>query len=78
MKKQNPKRDWLDRIRFEVREYCKAHPACPAARRHPHVVVDQGRYVALLGKSPGTDILGFGTSVASALRSFNELYPDQE
>jgi hypothetical protein len=42
--------------------------------QHPQITVDRGRYVAVLGKSIRRGFLGFGSSVSSALRSFDELY----
>ena len=59
----------------DVEEYCRAHPLSPAALKHPRIVLDRGRYVALLGRSIGRGVFGFGTSVASALRAFDTIYP---
>ena len=61
-------------IRKDLTEYCRSHPHGPAARRHPRILVDHGRYVALLGRSINRGIVGFGSSVASALRAFDDLY----
>ena len=61
-------------VRSDVRKYCAAHPHGPAAVRHPHIVIDRGRFVALLGRSIKTGIVGFGSSVASALYTFDDLY----
>jgi len=55
-------------------EYCALHPGNPAALRHPRILVDRGRYVALLGRTIKRGILGFGSSVTAALRSFDDLY----
>ena len=72
--KEKPRQDRLPGIRRQLRRYFVLHPGSPAAVRRPHIVIDHGRYVALLGKSVGRGIFGFGTSVFSALRSFDELY----
>ena len=65
----------LDRsTRRAVREYCQAHPDSPAAQRHPRVGWDHGRYIALLGRSLDRGIIGFGSSIASALHTFDDLY----
>lgn len=61
-------------IRKDLTEYYSAHPQSPAARRHPRIFIDHGRYVALLGRSINRGIVGFGSSVASALRAFDDLY----
>ncbi len=58
----------------EVKNYYRLHPDGPAAMRHPRVVLEHGRYVALLGPSVKGGVIGFGTSVASALRVLDELY----
>jgi hypothetical protein len=58
----------------DLTKYCAAHPGSPTARRHPHILVYHGRYVALLGRSINRGILGFGSTVASALRAFDDLY----
>jgi hypothetical protein len=55
-------------------EYCTQHPGSPAAVRHPRILVDRGRYVALLGRTIKRGILGFGSSVTAALRAFDDLY----
>ena len=56
------------------KEYCTQHPGSPAAVRHPRILVDRGRYVALLGRTVKRGILGFGSSVTAALRAFDDLY----
>jgi hypothetical protein len=62
-------------IERDVKKYCEAHPLSATAMKHPRVLFYRGRYVALLGRSIGRGVLGFGTSVASALRAFDEIYP---
>ena len=61
-------------IRRDLTKYCAAHPGSPTARRRPQILIYHGRYVALLGRSINRGILGFGSTVASALRAFDELY----
>jgi hypothetical protein len=67
--------DFMNRaVRKDLTEYYKSHPHSPAARRHPRILIDHGRYVALLGRSINRGIVGFGSSVASALHAFDDLY----
>ena len=67
--------DDLDKAILRVyEEYCAQHPGSPAAVRHPRILVDRGRYVALLGRTVKRGILGFGSSVTAALRAFDDLY----
>jgi hypothetical protein len=61
-------------IRRDMTRYCRSHPRSPSARRHPKILIDHGRYVALLGRSINRGILGFGSSVASALHAFDDVY----
>ncbi len=63
-----------DALQRDVEKYCAAHPAGAAALRHPRITIYHGKYVALLGRSINQGILGFGSSVASALRAFDDLY----
>jgi hypothetical protein len=42
--------------------------------QQPKILVRGGRYVALLGSSISGGVFGFGSTVASALRSFDDLY----
>ena len=58
----------------EVTRYCAAHPFGAAALRHPRIALDRGRYVAYTGRSIKGGVVGFGTSIGSALRAFDELY----
>jgi len=71
---QKLRRNPDDSVRSDVTKYYAAHPDSPAAQRHPHIVTDRGRFVALLGRSIKTGIFGFGSSVASALHTFDDLY----
>jgi hypothetical protein len=54
--------------------YYAEHPKSPAAMQQPRILVRGGRYVALLGSSISGGVFGFGSTVASALRSFDDLY----
>ena len=65
----------LDKAVLRVyEEYCTQYPGGPAAVRRPRILVDRGRYVALLGRTVKRGILGFGSSVTAALRAFDDLY----
>lgn len=63
-----------DTVRLAAECYYAEHPGSPAAARHPKILVRGGRYVALLGSSISAGVFGFGSTVASALRSFDDLY----
>ena len=54
--------------------YYAEHPNSPAAIQQPRILVRGGRFVALLGLSISGGVIGFGSTVASALRSFDDLY----
>lgn len=58
----------------EVEKYCAAHPGGAAALRHPQIAIDHGRFVAYTEPSIKGGVLGFGTSIDSALRAFDDLY----
>ena len=57
-----------------AKRYYAEHPGSPAAMQQPKILIRGGRYVALLGSSISGGVFGFGTTVASALRSFDDLY----
>ena len=57
-----------------VKKYYAAHPFGPAALRKPRIAIDRGRYVAYTPQSIKGGVVGFGTSIGSALRAFDELY----
>ena len=61
-------------VRKDAERYYAAHPRGAAAVRHPKIFSDHGRYVALLGRSIKSGIFGFGSSVSSALHTFDDLY----
>jgi len=58
----------------EAEKYYAAHPCGAAAQRHPRITIDHGRYIASTTRSIKGGVIGFGTSVPSALRAFDELY----
>ena len=58
----------------DVKKYYAAHPFGAAALRHPRIAVNHNRYVAYTGRSIKGGVVGFGTSIRSALRAFDELY----
>jgi hypothetical protein len=57
-----------------AKRYYAEHPGSPAATQQPKIQVRGGRYVVLLGSSISGGVSGFGSTVASALRSFDDLY----
>ncbi len=59
---------------FEAEKYYATHPFGAAALRHPRIRIDHGRYIACTARSIKGGVIGFGTSIASALRAFDELY----
>jgi hypothetical protein len=54
--------------------YYAEHPSSPAAMQQTRILVRGGRYVALLSGSISGGLFGFGSTVASALRNFDDLY----
>jgi hypothetical protein len=61
-------------VQGAAERYYAEHPGSPAATQQPRILVRGGRYVALLGSSISGGVFGFGSTVASALRSFDNLY----
>jgi len=61
-------------IQADTQTYYARYPASPAAIQQPTIIVDHGRYVAMLGSSIEQAIIGFGSSVSSALRAFDYQY----
>lgn len=59
--------------RRDVQKYYATHPSGAAALRHPRITIDRGRYVAYTGRSIKSGVIGFGTSIGSALRAFDHL-----
>ena len=68
------RRDERTTARSAAERYYVEHPGSPAAIQQPRILVRGGRYVALLGRSISGGVIGFGSTVASALRSFDDLY----
>lgn len=60
-------------VQQEVLAYCQAHPGSAASSGRPQILFSRGRYVALLGGSIERGKIGFGTSVASALRALDDV-----
>jgi len=58
----------------DAKKYYAAHPFGAAALRQPRIAIDRGRYVAYTGRSIKGGVVGFGTSVGSALHAFDDLY----
>jgi hypothetical protein len=58
----------------ELTSYCIAHPGSPTAVRHPTVALRGHVWVALLGENIERGIVGFGRTVAAALRAFDTQY----
>jgi len=68
------RRDERTTAQGAANRYYAEHPGSPAAIQQPRILVRGGRYVALLGHSISGGVIGFGSTVASALRSFDDLY----
>lgn len=58
----------------EMERYCAAHPGGPAAVRKPQLFIRGANFVVLLGQSVAEGIAGFGSTVPSALRAFDQQY----
>jgi hypothetical protein len=58
----------------EIERYIELHPGSPAAVRRPQIVKRGPTWVALLGSNFETGIVGLGTTVNAALRSFDSCY----
>lgn len=54
--------------------YCASHPGSPSAIRAPKIFMKSGVWTALLGKSVRDGIAGFGPTVETALRAFDQQY----
>lgn len=54
--------------------YCVARPRSPSAVRRPQISIRSGVWVALLGESVRTGIVGFGATVENALAAFDQQY----
>jgi hypothetical protein len=67
---------FLDNVaaRHRAELYCETHPGSPSAVRSPKIFLRSGVWTALLGKSVRDGISGFGPTVETALRAFDEQY----
>ena len=72
--RQQTRRDDRTTAQEAAERYYAKYPSSPAAMQQPRILVRGGRYVALLGSSISEGVFGFGSTVASALRSFDDLY----
>jgi hypothetical protein len=54
--------------------YYETHPGSPSAARMPKLSVRSGVWIALLGRSVGEGIAGFGPTIEAALRAFDAQY----
>jgi hypothetical protein len=58
----------------EMESYCATHPNSPSAARRPTLSTRRGLWIALLGPSVETGIVGIGFTVKGALRAFDSQY----
>ena len=67
---------FLDHVaaRHRAELYCESHPGSPSAVRAPKIFMKSGVWTALLGKNVRDGIVGFGPTVESALRAFDQQY----
>ena len=67
---------FLDHVAARQRAelYCETHPASPSAVRAPKIFLKSGVWTALLGKNVRDGIAGFGPTVETALRAFDQQY----
>ena len=67
---------FLDHVaaRHRAELYCQLHPGSPSAIRSPKIFLKSGVWTALLGKSIGQGIAGFGPPVEAALAAFDREY----
>ena len=54
--------------------YFATHPGSPSAVRRPRLRVQSGRWIASLGRTFQERIIGIGTTVEAAFRSFDAQY----
>jgi hypothetical protein len=69
---------FLDTVAAKQRAelYCELHPGSPSAIRAPRLFMKSGVWTALLGKSVRDGIAGFGPTIETALRAFDQQYLD--
>jgi hypothetical protein len=67
---------FLDTIaaRHRAELYYESHPGSPSAVRAPKIFMKSGVWTALLGESVRDGIAGFGPTVETALRAFDQQY----
>ena len=58
----------------EMIKYCAAHPKSPTATHHPQLSLRNELWVAFLGSRVADGIVGIGSTVEEALRSFDNRY----
>ena len=58
----------------EMIKYCAAHPKSPTATHHPQLSFRNELWIAFLGSSGTDGIVGIGSTVEEALRSFDNRY----
>ncbi len=56
----------------EMKDYCSAHPQSPSALHHPQLLFRGDLWIALLGPNIEDGVVGIGSSVAQALRAFDQ------
>jgi hypothetical protein len=60
-----------EQAREEMIKYCAAHPKSPTATRRPQLSFRNELWIAFLGSSGTEGIVGIGSTVEEALRSFD-------
>ena len=67
---------FLDHVaaRHRAELYWESHPGSPSALRAPKIFMKSGVWTALLGKNVRDGIAGFGPTVETALRAFDQQY----
>lgn len=58
----------------EMESNCASHPNSPSAARRPALSIRRGLWIALLGPSVAEGIVGIGSTVEGALRTFDVQY----
>ena len=63
-----------EQAREEMIKYYAAHPKSPTATRRPQLSFRNQLWIAFLGSSDTDGIVGIGSTVEEALRSFDKRY----
>ena len=63
-----------EQAREEMIKYYAAHPKSPTATRRPELSFRNELWIAFLGSSGTDGIIGIGSTVEEALRSFDNRY----